>query len=244
MGKPVELQHWEAAGRDWARGATQKQSWLMRYLLGEMPNPEALFHRSWDKQMVLLPGVWEPWPVLLTWARVLSAQKWSVSFVPALDLMLGEVDELAATLQSAIESRFGRRAVVVAAHSKGGLVAKTAILRKSTSTNLAGVVACGTPFFGAPIVRFTPTVIGLRDLAPETVEHAELGYDWESNRKTALIEAAFDQNVPRINRMPGAFRATVPVRGHNALLESEDTARLIDRFGTHFLGLSATAPAS
>lgn len=233
MGKTIDLTHWQAAGEDWWRGARQKQGFYLSKLLDRLPEVDSFYLPDEDYQMVLLPGVWEPWGVLLHWAQVLWQKGWSVSFVPQLDLMVGEIPDLTQTLVDTLLTRFADRPFVIGAHSKGGLVGKAAM--QGGQLEIAGLIACGTPFFGAPIARLTPPPAQLRNLTPENAYLELLRSDWETNTRTAFVEAHWDQNVPQIGSLPGAFHVQVRTIGHNALLESDEAATAIDRFGKYFL---------
>lgn len=215
--------------KDWARGAIQKTQFRLRQR-GAKPISAAAFRRPGAPSIVMIPGVWEEWGVLTRWGSALYNAGYDVRYVPHMDRVLGPIDDLARDLLDWMEHERIDKTVIVA-HSKGGLVGKRAMI--IASDRFVGLVACGTPFRGAPLARLLPPASKMRDLTPENTDVTSLADDLPSNHKTVLIEATWDQNVPRIGVLPGAVHLTAPIKGHNALLGDKETAKLIAETVNH-----------
>lgn len=218
----MNLYQTRAAMRDWMLSATQKARPLVQ-------DPESL-HRPGAKSVIMLPGIWGRWNGTWLWAEALYDSGFDVHFVPEVDQQLGTLTHLADALVSAIQSKHLSRPIVVG-HSKGGLVAKWAM--REDPELLAGLIAVGTPFFGAPIARRMPPLTQLPDLAPETPQIRNLADYHEVNKKIVIIEAEWDQDVPTVGVLPGSLHCFVPIEGHNRLLEDPLTAERIVQFARH-----------
>lgn len=211
------------AAADWHLGTRQ------RLRQGHL-DPEGL-RRPGAAPVVLLPGVWGPWESTWSWGEALHAAGYDVRFVPRMTYELGDLPGLAATLREEA-SQQGFEGAVVVAHSKGGLVGKQALV--DYPGLFRGLVACGTPFGGAPLARWAPFISRMRNLRPEDRQIRRLGKHTAVNQRIASIQAAWDQNVPMTGFLPGAFCAVVPVRGHNLLLDEPAVAQRIVQFANYF----------
>lgn len=174
--------------------------------------------------VVVLPGVWERWTATWQWAVALHGAGFDVHFVPELDLELGDVQALGQRLLDWLGDNLVQHPIIVA-HSKGGLVAKAALIADPEA--IKGVIACGTPFEGAPIVKLTPLALRLRGLSPDSTQIRRLAESTAENEKIVAIEAAWDQNVPPVGQLPGSTLLEAPAIGHNQLLQDPETAELI-----------------
>lgn len=190
------------------------------------PSPQVLSRPTGEsKTAVLLPGVWERWEVLIPWAQALYGVGWNVEFVPELDMQFGTLDGLAETLVNHLEKN-DLKDVLLVAHSKGGLVGKTAMTRPPGS-RIEKMIAVGTPFSGAPIAALTPGGMQMRTLVPWNEEIQSLSQHLEPNSRIVAIQAQWDQNVPPDPDLPGATLITAPVAGHTRLLAAPEVIALI-----------------
>lgn len=210
------------AVRDWGLGMRQK--------LRTTDEDPCAFRRPGATAVVVLPGVWEGWRVTLNWADALHGAGFDVHFIPELDRVLGSLPELARALRAHLDDRKIHRPIVVA-HSKGGLVAKQAMVEDPG--RLRGLIACGTPFFGAAITNHLPGFTRLPDLSPQDQNIRSLAAHHEHNDRIVMIEAKWDQNVATLGPLPGSLHCVVPVVGHNRLLDDRATARRIVQFARH-----------
>lgn len=212
----------EMALTDWGRAAK-------RCLLTPSQNPD-VFRRDNARSVVLLPGVWERWQATWAWGESLHDAGFDVRFVPDIDLELGDVDELAETLLNYFDQAAISDPIVVA-HSKGGLVGKQAMVKQPN--RIAGLVACGTPFEGAPLARLLPRALKMSDLTPEAEKIRRLAENTDVNSRIVSIEAKWDQDVPPVGGLPGGFYCQVPVIGHHQLLGDPITSKRIVQFVSH-----------
>lgn len=213
---------------DWSRGWGPNLLHHTRRVLGAGPITDFPLTDTGARTAVLLPGVWERWESLATWGRALHALGWNIEVIPELDLLLGSLQELADKLQKALQSA-NLEQVLIVAHSKGGLVAKQAMLGEE-GWRIARLISCGTPYNGAPIASLSVPALQMRSLVPWNEEITSLASRDEPNEKIVAIQAEWDQNVPSDPKLPGAQIITVPVTGHNALLTAPEVIAVISHF--------------
>lgn len=206
----------ETAVEDWTLGISR---------LVDAPHVSPIdVRRPGEPAVIVLPGVWERWEATWRWASDLFEAGFDVHFIPELDLELGSLPDLGEKLLNWVRGSELDSPLIVA-HSKGGLVAKEALVKDPSA--LRGVIACGTPFDGAPIASVTPLSLRVRNLRPGSPQIQELASNTEANQRIIAIEAAWDQNVPELQNLPGATVVKAPVEGHNHLLEDPSTAKLV-----------------
>lgn len=217
-------------GRGWQMGLRVQARRALRRVLPLPREEDTLDDLAIQsaKTAVVLPGVWERWEVLETWARGLSALGWNVRMVPSLDLQIGTLTELADRLSQFLEEE-ELSDVLVVAHSKGGLVTKQA-MAGTQGWRIGRLIACGTPFDGAPIANLTVPQLKMRSLVPWDPEIQILSDNHEPNLRIVAIQAQWDQNVPPDPALPGATVVTVTVEGHNALLTAPEVVALIAHY--------------
>ncbi len=202
--------------QDWRQAFFERAKVAAKRKRGAAPTPEELFPRVFRAPVaVLLPGIWEPWEMLIPWGRALSEAGYEVRMVPALDRQFGAIEDLAETLDDFLAEQELENVVVVA-HSKGGLVAKQSMLGPQKH-RIAKLVAVGTPFEGAPIVKWAPKFLRVDSLAPSSPEITRLVEQGDADPRTISVQAKWDQSVPR-TYVSGGKNLVVPVVGHNALL--------------------------
>lgn len=231
----------EAAFRDPLEGAHALVDWSRGWRMGlraqtrralrlTIPVPANANNREDEghKVALVLPGVWERGEVLEPWARALRALGWDVRTVPDLDLQIGSLKELTQRLEDFLQDQ-SLHDVLIVAHSKGGLVAKQAMVG-SQGWRISQLIACGTPFDGAPIANLTAPQLKMRSLVPWDPEIQALADNHEPNRRIVAIQAQWDQNVPADPVLPGATVITVAVEGHNALITAPEVIALIAYF--------------
>lgn len=186
---------------------------------------------------VVLPGWRRQWANVLPWGKALHALGWDVHFVPALDMEQGSIRDLGETLTEYLAEQDLRDALIVA-HSKGGLVAKQAMVG-SEGERVARLIAVGTPFEGAPLASLLPEEVGAANLTPDSMELRLLSENTSVNKRIYAVEAAVDQNVPRLKNLPGGHIITTTVHGHSALMDAPEALAWI----VALAGSSPTAPA-
>jgi len=183
-----------------------------------------------------LPGIWEDWRHLHVWAQELHDAGWDVHLLESLGDMTEPVPDLAERVAEHLRLH-DLHDVVLVAHSKGGLVGK-AVMLGHEGDRVRGLIACATPFKGAPITQLLPTS-ELAELSPSSPTIAELGSERSVNSRIIQVEAEWDQSVPP-SPLEGVRHVTLPLTGHSAMLSSPEVARtlvvlarqLMDRGGT------------
>ncbi len=115
-----------------------------------------------------LPGIWEDWRHLHVWAQELHDAGWDVHLLESLGDMTAPVPDLAGLVAEHLHLQ-DLHDVVLFAHSKGGLVGK-AVMLGPEGDRVRGLIACATPFNGAPITQLLPTS-ELSELSPPLPHH-------------------------------------------------------------------------
>lgn len=195
-----------AWGRDYA--------WIVRAQLRAAlrpPAPDVLAtgHRT---PVVLLPGVYETWPVMLGLARALHAAGHPVHTVPALGL---NRRGLAASARLVVErlADLGLDRVVLVAHSKGGLIGKIVLGDPDAGRRVAGLVAVNTPFAGSVYATWFPDRT-VRALSPRDPHVVALGRDVAQHARIVSVHVRFDPHVPGGSALPGAVDVPLALDGH------------------------------
>lgn len=206
-----------AQGVAWARDyawitRAQAAAWLR-------PPPGDALRGGSRAPVVLLPGIYETWPVMSGLARALHAAGHPVHAVPALGLNHGTLAD-AARLAVARVVELDLCGAVLVAHSKGGLVGKLVLGDPDAglrSGRVTGLVAVNTPFAGSVLARWFP-VRSVRALAPGDPYLRALAHEVATHARIWSLHARFDPHVPGVSELPGAANVTLPLDGHFRLL--------------------------
>lgn len=200
--------------------------------------------------VVLLPGVYETWLFLEPAATRLNAAGFKVFTVPELGTNRRTVPESAALVTTALAKLAAAHdvsAVILLAHSKGGLIGKhvmldaeirAAELLKDDGEGLLpaparpgaaeavrpvkvlGMVAVAAPFSGSPYARYLLSRT-LRDFSPADVVLVSLQGQKALNHQVVSIYPEFDPHIPGGSALPGAVNVQLPVAGHFRTLGDE-----------------------
>ncbi len=167
--------------------------------------------------VVLLPGIYETWPVLSGLARTLHAAGHPVHVVPALGLNRRPLDASAALVGARMRA-LALDGVVLVAHSKGGLVGKLVLADPEVGHRVAGLVAVNTPFAGSVYARWFPAR-SVRALSPVDPHVLALARDVATHARIWSVYARFDPHVPAGSELPGAVNVRLPLDGHFRVLD-------------------------
>ncbi|OLT55235.1 alpha/beta hydrolase [Cellulosimicrobium sp. CUA-896] len=161
--------------------------------------------------VVLLPGVYEPWPFLAPLARALAATGHPVHVVPGLGYNRRPVLEGAELAASFLDTARLEGTVLVA-HSKGGLVGKQVMLSPS-GRRVAGMVAVATPFRGSRWARY---LLGqtLRAFSPADPVLLALAAERAVDARITAVYPRFDPHIPETGYLEGATNVELPLSGH------------------------------
>lgn len=188
-------------------------AWIGRAQLRALgPSDPLRWATGEQRPVLLLPGVWETWHVLADLAEALHAQGHPVHVVPRLGSNSGTLAE-AAGLVSARLAELDLHDVVVVAHSKGGLIAKSALTAPEASRRVAGIVAVATPFAGSAYATWFPSRT-IRRLSPRDPFLRALAADVALNSRIAVLRPRQDPHVPRTVDLVGAVNRELPLVGH------------------------------
>lgn len=185
--------------------------------------------------VVLLPGVLERWPMLRSIGDRLHRRGHTVHVVPELGFNMRDVAAQGRIVVDALE-RLDLRDAVIVAHSKGGLIGKSAMLDPRGADRVRGLVAIATPFSGSEYARlFTATSI--REFSPTSRIIRSLGWSDTTNGRIVSIWPSFDPHIPSPAYLPGAADdREVPLTGHFRILGSallhDEVERAVELLGT------------
>lgn len=179
--------------------------------------------------VVLVPGVFERAGFLCSLAEHLHCCGHSVHIVSSLGWNRASLGESARRLERELALR-GIRDVIVIAHSKGGLIAKAAMLRPQ-GDRIRHLIAIATPFAGSKYAQLFADP-ALRLFTPGHPELRNLARERHVNARVTTVQPEFDPHIPEdaesfaVGTLPGAHeRIVLPVSGHFRLL---DDPRLLD----------------
>ncbi len=109
--------------------------------------------------------------------------------------------------------------VAILGYSKGGVVAKYALLHNNSKNKIKGVIAVACPFSGSRLVRVIPRR-SFSELRRKSAIIEELQSDKTSNSRIYSIYPVFDNHVwPQGGSyLDGGHNIEIPVRGHHKIL--------------------------
>ncbi|ADG74197.1 putative lipase transmembrane protein [Cellulomonas flavigena DSM 20109] len=211
-----------AAGvrRRWQQGVAwaRDYAWIARaQVAASLRRQSATPTSGAGAPVLLLPGIYETWPVMGTLARALHAAGHPVHTVPALGLNHRPL-EASAQHAAAQLTELDLRGVVLVAHSKGGLIGKLLLTHPEVGPRVAGLVAVNTPFAGSVYARWFPAR-SVRALSPRDPHVLALARDVAAHARIWSVHARFDPHVPGGSELAGAVNVRLPLDGHFRLLD-------------------------
>ncbi|MEN0128565.1 MAG: hypothetical protein AAGC49_03945 [Brevundimonas sp.] len=189
--------------------------------------PDELVRDS-GRQVVLLPGVYEPWRFLLPWATLLHEHGVSVHVLPELGINRRPIPATAVLVARYLADH-DLRDVTLLAHSKGGLVGKLAMSQADPDGRIGELIAVNTPFAGSRYARWFP-VRAVRAFAPTNATILELAAEVEVNARITSVFSFWDPHVPDGSALAGATELELETPGHfRPLTDPLLTALLVER---------------
>lgn len=183
--------------------------------------------------IVLVPGVFERAGFLRSLAEQLRMNGHSVYLVNSLGWNRASLGESARRLERELELR-GLDDVIVIAHSKGGLIAKAAMLRPR-GDRIRHLIAIATPFAGSKYAQLFADP-ALRVFSPEHPELRGLARERGVNERITTVQPEFDPHIPTdveafaLGTLPGAHeRIVLPLAGHFRLLDDPRLLEIVTR---------------
>lgn len=177
------------------------------------------------RDVVVLPGVYEPWQFLRPLVDLLRGAGHRVHVLPALGYNHGPVSRAAAMVGAHLVEH-DLHDVVLVAHSKGGLIGKLAMLREDPEGRIASMVAVNTPFAGSSLARWVP-VAAVRAFVPTDATLVALAAEVEVNARIVSAHSRFDPHIPGGSRLDGARNVELRTPGHFRALADPELARLV-----------------
>lgn len=172
--------------------------------------------------IVPVAGLVERWEHLLPMLRRLNRIGFGVHPVPALGRNLDRVDRLAAVLLCELE-RAELDDVVLLGHSKGGLVAKLALLRDGSPGRIRHVIALATPFRGSRLAALARRD-QLAELSPASRQTVKLSRRTEVDHRITSVFATFDEIIAVPNQVALGTNIEAIRIGHHTILSSREAA--------------------
>jgi hypothetical protein len=174
---------------------------------------------------VVIPGVYETWHFMRPIIEALHERGHPVFVVTTLGHNRRPVLE-GAELVVRFVTDHGLDDVFIAAHSKGGLIGKYAMLRLDPERRLVRMVAIATPFSGSRYAEWAPnrTLRAFRANDPITTE---LAAEDVVNDRITSVYGAFDPIIPESSVLPGAHNIELPTGGHFQILRHSRTLAIV-----------------
>ncbi|ACZ30788.1 putative lipase transmembrane protein [Xylanimonas cellulosilytica DSM 15894] len=166
--------------------------------------------------VVLVPGVLEPWAFLAPLAERLHRAGHAVHVVPGLGYHRQDLPEAARVVADVLVER-DLRDVVLVGHSKGGLVGKLLLCDPDVGARVRGVVAIAAPFAGARRARLVPlhTIQVFRPDDPGIVALARAD---DADARIVSVFGSWDPHIPEGSALAGARNVRLATPGHFRVL--------------------------
>jgi pimeloyl-ACP methyl ester carboxylesterase len=213
--------------RGWLLDYAYVTYWWLRAFFGRT-SPEVYLHPETGPRapVLIIPGVYESWRFMQPVAEHLFRAGHPVHVLDKLGFNTGAIPAMGEIVREYLE-RLDLTDVIVVAHSKGGLIAKSALAEADTVRRVRRVIAVNTPFGGSryaylfliPSVRmFTPTGPVIRALQANLT----------LNSMISSLYSVFDPHIPETSHLDGAENIVLPSIGHFRPIADPDTLRTVD----------------
>jgi len=201
--------------------------WWLRAFFGRSRPDQYLHPETGPKAPVLIiPGVYESWRFMLPVVEHLYRAGHPVHVLDRLGFNTGAIPAMAEIVQEYLR-RLDLTDVVVVAHSKGGLIAKSALSEADIVRRVQRVIALNTPFAGS---RYAYLFLhrGVRMFAPAGPVIRALQANLLLNSMISSLYSVFDPHIPETSRLEGAENIVLPAIGHFRPIADPDTLRTVD----------------
>jgi pimeloyl-ACP methyl ester carboxylesterase len=178
-------------------------------------NIKHLLQPSWkpgNKQIILLPGIYEHWEFMNPIAHALLAAKYSVHVIEGLGYNASTVEEAAKKVEQYVVDHDLKNCVIVA-HSKGGLIGKYLLSFSNEKQRFRGLVSLNTPFGGSRYAYVLPFA-SLRVFAPTSPLLTLLAKEEAVNAHIYSLYSIFDPHIPNGSALVGAHNIQLSTYGH------------------------------
>ncbi|WP_382309488.1 esterase/lipase family protein [Herbiconiux sp. UC225_62] len=178
-----------------------------------------------ERPCVVIPGVYETWHFMRPIVEALHERGHPVFVVADLGHNRRPVLE-SAELVARFVADHGLDDVFIAAHSKGGLIGKYAMLKLDPDRRFVRMVAIATPFSGSRYANWAPNRT-LRAFRADDPITAALAAEDVVNDRITSVYGAFDPIIPESSVLPGAENIELPTGGHFRILRDPRTIALV-----------------
>ena len=190
---------------------------------------------------IVIPGVYETWHFMRPVIEALNDRGHPVFVITDLRHNRRPVLDSAETVAAFVEAQ-GLDDVFIAAHSKGGLIGKYAMLKLDPGRRLVRMVAIATPFSGSRYAEWAPNRTLRAFRAGDPVTSMLRAEDVVNDRITSVY-GTFDPVIPESSVLPGAQNVELPVGGHFRVLRHPDTLATVVREAGRTRDGSGSPPA-
>ncbi len=201
--------------------------WTVRAFVGRGRSDQFHHPAAGPKSPILvIPGVYESWRFMQPVVEHLFRAGHPVHVLDKLGYNTGAIPAMAEIVRDYLE-QLDLTDVVVVAHSKGGLIAKSALAEPDTFRRVRRVIALNTPFAGSryanlflirSVRMFTPTGPVIRALQANLVVNSII----------SSLYSVFDPHIPETSHLEGAENIVLPAIGHFRPIGVPDTLRTVD----------------
>ncbi len=167
--------------------------------------------------IILLPGIYENWRFMRPIARLLHREGHPVHIVEGLGYNTGDVEDMAAIVDTYIASAHISRCIIVA-HSKGGLIGKYLLTHHNKRHAIQGMIALNTPFSGSKFAYLIP-LRSIRIFLPRSPIIALLAKNFNVNHRIVSVYGVFDPHIPKGSYLEGAHNVQLATRGHFRIMK-------------------------
>jgi triacylglycerol lipase len=201
--------------------------WWLRAFFGRSRPDRYLHPETGPKAPVLIiPGVYESWRFMLPVVEHLYRAGHPVHVLDSLGFNTGAIPAMAEIVQEYLR-RLDLTDVIVVAHSKGGLIAKSALAEADIVRRVQRVIALNTPFAGSRYA-YLFLLRSVRMFAPAGPVIRALQANLLLNSMISSLYSVFDPHIPETSRLEGAENIVLPAIGHFRPISDPDTLRTVD----------------
>lgn len=177
--------------------------------------------------IVLVPGVYESWQFMKPIADHMYEEGYAVHALTGLGYNTGKIPDMAQVVSEYITAH-NLNQVVVIAHSKGGLIAKLAMMNGAAGARIKHIIALNTPFLGSKYA-YLFLIPSVRTFAPRHKIIRMLAENHIANQHITSIYSQFDPHIPETSFLEGADNNALPMVGHFRPIGNAEVLRMIAR---------------
>jgi triacylglycerol lipase len=215
-------------GWAWVLDYTYIIRWQLQGLFGRPDPGRYLLPGSEGKDpVVVLPGVYERWPIMGPVIDLVHRLGHPVHVVEPLGFNVGSVPAMAALVADYIRLH-DLDNVTIIAHSKGGLIGKYVMTTPEAGGRVNRMVAVCTPFSGSRYAYFAVTPV-MRAFSPRNPVLRTLLANLEINHRITSVYGTFDPHIPGGSRLDGAVNIQLDTMGHFRIIGDKALQAAIER---------------